>query len=383
MKKSRMIIAVIVIAVLAGGGFLMFGRKKKEDVQYTFGSVSKGRIIQKVSATGTVNPEVQVLIGSQVSGKISELFADFNSPIKQGQMLAKIDPLIYQSRVDQAKFNLNLSRENMKKNEVTLKDAEKTLKRMETLNKTGFASDKELDDARTAYDSAVAQIGVTKAQIDQLKAALEEARTNLKYTNIISPVDGIIVTRNVDVGQTVVASMQTPTLFVAAKDLTRMKINTNVDEADIGKISVGQDVEFTVDAYPERTFNGKVSQIRNSPLTVQNVVTYDVVIDVSNPELILKPGMTTNVNITTSIEDNVLRVPNAALRFIPRDLREQMAKNLEMKKKYGFKVWKLGKDNSPVSVDVKPGVTDDIYTQIAGGDIKENENVIVEAIYKE
>lgn len=390
MKKKTVVYIVLIIAVIAISTYFFFRSSKRSDVKYITESVTRGKIVQKVTATGTVNPEAMVIIGSQVSGKISELYVDFNSPITKGQLLAKIDPLIYQSRVDQARFNLNLARENLKKNEVTLKDAEKTLRRKEELRKKSFASDEELDSAQTAYDLALAQINVTKAQIDQQKAALEESQTNLKYTNILSPVDGIIITRDVDAGQTVVASMQTPTLFTAAKDLTRMQINTNVDEADIGKIAFGQDVEFTVDAYTGKIFNGKVSQIRNSPQTLQNVVTYDVVVDVSNPEKILKPGMTASVSVTTSVKDDVLRVPSSSLRFIPRDIREKMIKDIRLKKEYGYKVWKEGdgvksskEAENLVSVDITPDVADDFYTEVASGGLKEGDKVIIEAVYKE
>ncbi len=233
----------------------------------------------------------------------------------------------------------------------------------------------DLDTAETNYETANASVSAAKSQVAQTEAALNLAETNLRYTKIVSPVDGIVVSRNVDVGQTVAASFQTPTLFTIAQDLTKMQIDTSVDEADIGKVKVGQDVEFTVDAYPDITFKGKVWQVRNAPITVQNVVTYDVVINVDNPELKLKPGMTANVSIIVSIKKDVLKIPNAALRFKPSE------KGPTAPEKKGPGVWILEKDK-PKRIPVSLGISDGNYTELATGKISEGQELIVESLTK-
>ncbi|RMF94994.1 MAG: efflux RND transporter periplasmic adaptor subunit [Candidatus Schekmanbacteria bacterium] len=383
MKRKTLLFSLIIALAVLVGAYYFFKPPKEYNVEYITAPVTRGKIIQKVTATGTVNPKALVIIGSQVSGKVSEIYVDYNSRVKKGQLLAKIDPQLFQARVDQARYNLRLAKNNLEKNEVLLRDAELKLKRIKALNEAGFASDQELDSAQNAYDSALAQVEVSRAQVEQQKANLEEAETNLKYTNIISPVDGIIVSRNVDVGQTIVASLQTPTLFLAAKDLSVMQIETNVDEADIGRVKVGEDVEFTVDAYPDRVFNGKVSQIRISPQTVQNVVTYVVIIDVDNSDLILKPGMTANVNITTGVKDNVLRIPNAALRFMPREEKEKMRRNENYKKYISRGVWKLVSEREIKRVEVKTGISNSQYTELVEGEISEGDKLVIDAIYED
>jgi HlyD family secretion protein len=307
--------------------------------------VERGDIAFVVTATGTINPVITVLVGSQVSGTIKALYADYNSIVKEGQLIAQIDPAIFQAQVDQAKAsvltnqanllnaqsNLVNAKANLVKAEVTVVDAKRTLDRNLPLVEKKVIAQATMDTAQTNYDTAVAQRDVakaqvesatsqvesSKAQVEQAKAALKMAETNLRYTTIQSPVNGTVISRNVDVGQTVAASLQAPTLFTIAKDLTQMQVDTNVSEADVGRVEVGQDAIFTVDAYPEKTFRGKVSEIRNAPITVQNVVTYDVVIQVDNKDLKLKPGMTANVSIQIEHKERVLKVPNAALRFRP------------------------------------------------------------------
>ncbi|HPD61120.1 MAG TPA: efflux RND transporter periplasmic adaptor subunit, partial [Thermodesulfobacteriota bacterium] len=237
----------------------------------------------------------------------------------------------------------------------------------------GLIARSDLDTAETNYETAKASVSAAKAQIAQAEAALKYAETNLQYTRILSPVDGIVISRNVDVGQTVAASFQTPTLLTIAQDLTKMQIDTNVDEADIGKIAVGQDVDFTVDAYPEITFKGTVWQIRNAPIIVQNVVTYDVVIKVDNPELKLKPGMTANVSIITAIKKNVLMIPNAALRFIPSE------KEIKEKAQKGPGIWILEK-GKPQRIPIVTGISDGNYTEVISGALKEGQEVIIESL---
>jgi HlyD family secretion protein len=296
---------------------------------------------------------------------------DFNSPVKKGQVIAEIDPSLFEAQVEQARANVLVAKANLKKAEATLADAAKNLERTKTLFAKDLIARSELDTAETNYQTALAQVGAAKAQLAQAEAALKSAETNLRYTKIVSPVDGVVISRNVDVGQTVAASFQTPTLFTIARDLTKMQINTNVAEADIGKIAVGQTVNFTVDAYPDEVFHGQVSQIRLAPTNIQNVVTYDVVILVDNPELKLKPGMTANVSIITAERRGVLRVPNSALRIS----LERLGKEAESKPE-GPGVWVLEK-GKPKFVKVTLGVSDGNYTEVVSG-LEEGQEVIID-----
>jgi HlyD family secretion protein len=311
---KKILVSVVLAAVLAVGGFYLL-KNKGNGVQFKTVRVSRGDLRATVTATGTVSAVTTVLVGTQVSGTVKQLFVDYNSPVKKGQLLAQIDPALSEAKVAQSRANLQAAAANVEKAEAALQDADRTLERNRTLFARNFIARSDLDTADTNRLSALAQLNVAKAQVEQQKAALNQDETNLNYTRILSPVDGTVISRNVDIGQTVAASFQTPTLFSIAQDLTRMQIDTNVDEADIGKVRVGQSVQFTVDAYPDSTFSGKVSEIRNAPTTVQNVVTYDVVVKVANPDLKLKPGMTANVSIITALEKGVLKIPNAALRF--------------------------------------------------------------------
>jgi HlyD family secretion protein len=344
---------IVIICVLLAGGFLLyqFLGQKGSNQKFRTMKVERGEISSIVTATGTINPVITVLVGSQVSGTIKALYADFNSRVKEDQVIAQIDPAIFQAQVDQAKANvlnteanvLNIqanlrnAQANLVKADVAVLDTKRTLDRNQPLVERKVIAQSTMDTAQTNYDTAVAQqesakaqiesakaqVESTKAQVAQTKAALKLAETNLRYTTIRSPVNGTVISRNVDVGQTVAASLQAPTLFTIAKDLTQMQADTNFSEADIGRIGQGQEATFTVDAYPERTFRGKVSEIRNAPQTVQNVVTYDVVIQVDNKDLKLKPGMTANVTIMVAHREGVLKIPNAALRFQPQMARKE------------------------------------------------------------
>jgi HlyD family secretion protein len=264
-----------------------------------------------------MNAVTTVLVGTQVSGTVKSLHVDFNSRVKKGQIIAEIDPETFQAQVDQAKANLSAAKANVLKARAVLQDSARTKDRNKQLFSRNLIAKSDLDTSEANYDSNDAQVAATLAQVAQTEAALRFAETNLKYTRIVSPVDGIVVSRNVDVGQTVAASFQTPTLFTIAQDLTKMQIDTSVDEADIGKIRTGQDAEFSVDAYPDNIFHGNVHQIRIAPITVQNVVTYDVVVKVDNTDMKLKPGMTANVSVVVASREDVLKVSNAALRFRP------------------------------------------------------------------
>ncbi|MBI5039190.1 MAG: efflux RND transporter periplasmic adaptor subunit [Nitrospirae bacterium] len=372
MKK---ILTGIVLIVIAGLIVFFLFRNKGNEVQFRTARVSSGEIKETVNATGTVNAVTTVLVGTQVSGTIKQINVDFNSPVKKGQVIAQIDPALFDAQVEQSGANLLSARANKEKAVAALTDSKRTVDRNRELFSRNLISKSELDTAETNYETAKAQLTVTDAQIAQAEAALKLTGTNLTYTSILSPVDGIIVSRNVDVGQTVAASFQTPTLFTIARDLTKMQIDTNVDEADIGKIIVGQNVEFTVDAYPDTTFRGEVWQIRNAPITVQNVVTYDVVIKVDNSGLKLKPGMTANVSVITAVKTGILKIPNAALRFKPADIERDNSKER------GPGVWIIEKDK-PRRIRVKIGISDGSYTELIEGEVKENVELIVESLTK-
>jgi HlyD family secretion protein len=350
-KKKYWIIMVIVVLVVVGGYFIYrLADQKGSNQKFRLMKVERGEVNLVVTATGTINPVINVLVGSQVSGTIKALYADYNSQVKEGQVIAQIDPAIFEAQVEQgranvlnaqanqlsAQSNLENAKANLVKAEVAVVDTKRTLDRNRPLLERNVIAQATLDTAQANYDTAVAQKEVTraqvesaksqvessKAQVEQAKAALKVSETNLRYTTIRSPVNGTVISRNVDVGQTVAASLQAPTLFTIAKDLTQMQVDTNVSEADVGRITVGQDATFTVDAYPERIFHGKVSEIRNAPIIVQNVVTYDVVILVGNRDLKLKPGMTANVSVMIAHREGVLKTPNAALRFRPESAKQ-------------------------------------------------------------
>jgi HlyD family secretion protein len=375
MKK---IIIIGLIVVIALGVVLFFVFKNNDSKQkYVTDNITRGDIKSTVSATGTVNAVTTVQVGTQVSGTIQKLFVDFNSPVKKGQLLAQIDPAIFEAQVGQARANLLSARANLEKSQVMLRDTKTTWERNKILYAKNFISKSDLDTSETNYLSALAQIKVSEAQIQQAQAALDSSAINLKYTKILSPVNGTVISRNIDVGQTVAASFQTPTLFTIAQDLTKMQIDTSVDEADIGKVKASQKAAFTVDAYPESPFNGKVSVVRNAPITVSNVVTYNAVIIVDNTGLNLKPGMTANVSIETESKQSVLRVPNAALRFKPAIATV----NTDQKGARGPKgpgVWIL-ENNKPKNVKITTGISDGNYTEVISSELIEGQQIITDS----
>lgn len=373
MKKY--VIGTFIIVVLGIALYLAL-RNKDNGMKFKTEKATRGDVVSTVTATGTVNAVTTVLVGTQVSGTIKNIYADFNSPVKRGQLIARIDPAVFEAQVAQARANLLSARANLEKAETARVDTERTMERSRELFSRNLIAKNELDTSVTNYDTAKAQVSVARAQISQTEAALRIAETNLRYTRIISPVNGIVVSRNVDIGQTVAASFQTPTLFNIAQDLTKMQIDSSVAEADIGKIKVGQPVEFTVDAYPDSPFRGSVSEIRNAPISVQNVVTYDAVIKVDNPELKLKPGMTANVSIIVSSKKDVLRVPNAALRFRPTEKRGKT-----QQKEKGNGVW-ITENKKPKRIAVSTGISDGNYTELLSDDIKEGQELIVESLAK-
>lgn len=338
-----------------------------EGPSYRTEPVTRGDVQQTVTATGTVNPVTTVQVGTQVSGTIKALYADFNARVTKGQIIAQIDPAFYETQLAQAQANTDRAA-------AALRDAERILTQNRALLARNLIAKNEYDAAETGYDSA-------KAQLAQAKAALQSAATNLSYTKIYSPVDGVVISRSVDVGQTVAASFQTPTLFLIAQDLTKMQIDTNVAESDIGAVMLGQDVEFTVDAYPDAPFKGKVWQKRQAPITVQNVVTYNVVVQVGNKDLKLMPGMTANVAIIITTKQGVLKVPNAALRFRMTDRPAGAAGGESKNEKKGPAVWVL-ENKAPKRIAVVPGISDGIVTEVLSGELKEGQQVIVESLRK-
>ncbi len=370
---KKILLAIVIVLILGGSAFWLL-KSNENAPKFRTDKVTKGNIVSTVTATGTVNAVTTVLVGTQVSGTIKNLYVDFNSPVRKGQQIAQIDPTIFQAAVDQAKANLLSAQANLEKAETALVDAKRTYGRNKELFARNLIARSDLDTSETAYDTDKAQIASAKAAVSQAEASLKSAETNFQYTKIVSPVDGIVVSRNVDVGQTVAASFQTPTLFTIAEDLTKMQIDSSIVEADIGKVKVGQTVDFTVDAYPEITFKGSVVQVRNAPIIVQNVVTYDVVVGVSNPDLKLMPGMTANVSIIISSKKDILRIPNSALRFRPEGFKP----TAEQK---GVGVW-VNENGELKRIKITTGITDGNFTELVSGDLKEGQELVVEMTSK-
>jgi HlyD family secretion protein len=401
MKGKRIFSLVIAILVLAGTGygFWRWGSSPKES-PYVTTAVQRGTVTQVVSSTGTLQAVVTVLVGSQISGTIDKLFADFNTKVQAGQVVAQLNQDKFKAAVDQARANLLAAESNLAKAKVSVVDAQRTLERNRELRKRELMAQSELDAAQTAYDAALAQLEVNKAQTAQAQAALNQAMVDLNNTVIRSPVDGIVISRNVDVGQTVAASLQAPTLFTIANDLAKMEVHTNVDEADVGNVSEGQEVTFTVDAFPARRFRGRVHQVRNAPTVVQNVVTYDAVVRIDNKELLLKPGMTANVQFLVNRKEDVLTIPNMAMRFKPPDQKNEAQELLRQEqsraaptvgarrtsrspggggggrggRRITIYVLSAGKAEP---VEVQLGITDGSKTEVRDGELREKDAVII------
>ncbi|PYR94564.1 MAG: hypothetical protein DMF84_05265 [Acidobacteria bacterium] len=314
---KKLITIIIVLIAIGAVGAAYYVRRGGPEPTVTTLQISRGDVVDQVGATGTLQAVTTVQVGTQVSGTVDEMYADFNSIVKKGQVIARLDPSILQTQVETAKANLVNAEANLERQKVAVFDAETKLSRARELAARNLLPKADLDAADATAKQAAAQLRSTESQIVQAKAAVNKAAVDLGHTIITAPIDGIVISRNVDRGQTVAASMQAPTLFVIAADLTKMQVNANIDESDVGRMRPGQTVHFRVDAYPTDQFIGTVHQVRLNPTTVQNVVTYSTLIDVPNPDLRLKPGMTANVNIEIARKSNVLRVPNAALRFRP------------------------------------------------------------------
>jgi HlyD family secretion protein len=438
LKLTKKKISIIVLLAAAVGIFAAFELRSKGPVQYYTAKVENGEIKQVVEATGTINAVITVQVGSQVSGAISKLYVDFNSHVKKGQVIAQIDPALFEGALAQAKADLANARANLAvavantaKARATEVQAKADYDRNVSLSKQGVISQQTLDLARANAESAAAQVAgalateeQARAQVLQKQAAVQVSQTNRDYTTIHAPIDGTVVARNVDVGQTVAASLQAPTLFTIAQDLTKMQVYAKTDESDVGQIRRGQKISFKVDAYPRDTFSGTVSQVRMNSTVVQNVVTYDTIIDFDNPELKLFPGMTAYVTIPVATAANVVKVPNGALRYKPdlsaeeihalyqqygipeggQGQRRQGAGNTgdEAKAQTGGRngggrpeggsssessgarnetqvVWKLLDDKSLQPVRIKTGITDHTFTELVqevNGGLKPGDDVI-------
>ena len=362
--KKRIIIP-ITIALVLGAGFCANLNANK--VTYQTEKLTKCTITDVVEASGTINPVNIVSVGSTVSGLMKEIYVDFNSEVKKGQLLAQIDPANFQAAVDQNKAQINNAQANLAKLNAQLVMAEKTYNRYKNLYAKNFIARSELDQAESDYLAQKAAIGAQRASIAQARASYKTAMTNLGYTKIIAPVDGTIISRDIDVGQPVAASFQAPELFKIAQDLTKMQIEVNVSEADIGQVKEGQEVEYTLDGYPDSTFYGKVTQVRLDSTTTSNVVTYTVIVSVSNEDLKLKPGMTANVSIITKRSENVLCAPSIALKFSPET-------NGQKYKNQG--IWILDK-GKPNRIDIKQGSSDDSNVEIISDSLKVGDDVII------
>ena len=402
MKKRLPWILGLVIVLAGVFAFWRYGQAHRApDVTFKTQAIEKRRISGKVTATGTLQALVTVQVGSQVSGRILKLFADFNSPVKKGALVATIDPQLFQAAVEQAHANYVSADASVVKAKAQALDADRQYARATALHAEGLASQTDLDTAETNAGVAKAQIDVAKAALEQARASLNQVQVNLSYTKIVSPIDGVVISRSVDVGQTVAASLQAPVLFTIAEDLRKMQVNTNVAEADVGRLQPDMPAFFTVDAFPGQRFRGRISQIRNAAQTLQNVVTYDAVIDVDNADLKLRPGMTANVTVTYAEKDGVLAVSNSALRFRPPPEMPGAPAATERKRSPGAgtgggtrardggapgdapasderTVWlQKGPGAEPATVQV--GLTDGTYTEVLSGGVKEGDLVITDA----
>jgi HlyD family secretion protein len=314
----RALVWIVVVLLAAAGGYAAFRRfSRREAPTLETAKVERGRIAARVTATGTLSALVTVQVGSQISGRIQSLDADFNSEVKKGQRIARIDPQLFEAALEQARANHLAAQANVARAKAQAADAERQRNRAQALADKQLIALAERDTAIASAAAALAQVQAAEGALAQARASLQQAQINLGFTTIVSPINGVVISRNVDVGQTVAASLQAPTLFTIAEDLRKMQVHTSVAEADVGKLAPGQEATLRVDAYPNQPFTGSINQIRNAPQTVQNVVTYDAVIDVDNGELKLKPGMTANVTVVFADREDVLKIPNAALRFRP------------------------------------------------------------------
>ena len=362
-KKRHIIAGTVIIVVLAS---CIIGVTNSKKVHYQTKPIKRCTITEVVEASGTINPVNTVSVGSTVSGLIKEIYVDYNDVVKKGQILAQIDPANFEATVQQNQAQINNAQANVAKLQAIADFDRQQYIRYKKKYEKNFVAKSELDEKYSTYKSDLAQISAARAQISQYQASLKTAMTNLGYTKIIAPVDGTIISREIDLGSPVAASFQAPELFTIAQDLTNMQIEVSVSEADIGNVQEGQDVTYTIDGYPDMNFKGKVTQVRLSPTTESNVVTYTVIVDVNNEDLKLKPGMTANVSIITDRSENVLCAPNIALKFTP-DINGPKYKNQG--------IWILEK-GKPQRIEIKTGANNDTNTEIISDKINEGTEVI-------
>ena len=363
-KKKRVIIPLVIALVV---GEICINNIKSNQIHYQTQKLERCTITQVVEASGTINPVNTVSVGSTVSGLMKEIYVDYNSEVTKGQLLAQIDPATFQAQVDQNRAQINNAEANLAKLNAEMVYAEKTYIRYKNLYKKNFVARSELDQAESDYLAKKASIGAQRASIAQSRASYNTAMTNLGYTKIVAPVDGTIISRDIDVGQPVAASFQAPELFTIAQDLTKMQIEVNVSEADIGSVKEGQEVEYTLDGYPDSTFYGKVTQVRLDSTTTSNVVTYTVIVSVNNDDLKLKPGMTANVSIITKRSENVMCAPSVAMKYSPET-------NGQKYQNQGIWVLENGK---PKRIDIKEGASDDSNVEIISKVLKVGDKIII------
>ncbi len=368
MKKRYIIIGLTIVLVICS----IFLLKQKSGPKYITKVIEKGTITQYVEASGTIKPINTIEVGTQVSGTVAKIYVDYNSTVKKGQLLAELDPSLFEANVDQSKAKLRNANAAYSKANSTLAYKKNNYQRYKHLYEKNYVSKDDVELAQANYLQAKAEVDSAKAEVSAAKASLDNNLTNLRYSKITSPVDGVVISRAVDVGQTVAASFNTPTLFEVAQDLTKMQIETSVSEADIGKIKVGQSAKYSLDGYQDRVFEGKVSQVRLASTTTNNVVTYSVIISVDNEEGLIIPGMSANVSIIVGSAQDVLCVDNKAFKFSPSNNN----------KKYETQgIWILDKQE-PKRVEVELGLSDDNKTQVISRELQVNDKVIIQDLNK-
>jgi HlyD family secretion protein len=374
----RNVVVVTVIAAAVAGawwGLRIRAARSAQSVHYEVATIQRGHIQAKVTATGTVNPIKTVQVGTQVSGTIQGLGANFNSVVEPGQMIAQIDPRLFQASVNQARANLLVAHANTRKARISARDARRIAGRNHELANQQLIAQQTADTSEANAQVAEAAVDAAAALETQAQAALETSKLNLAFTKIVSPINGTVISRNVDVGQTVAASFASPTLFLIGEDLTKMQVDTNIAEADIGRLSRGLAASFTVDAYPTETFHAVVREIRISPQVIQNVVTYDAVLEVANPGSRLAPGMTANVELVYADRSDVMRVPNAALRFHPKP---ELVRGAIPSPALGHKLVWIERDGKLAPVDIVAGVSDGTWTELVEGKLGPDDHLVIE-----
>ncbi len=370
-------IAGLIVLVIVAVFFIQ--SRKSGDIEYRTVAARTGNLNVSVTATGKLQPVNKVDVGSEVSGNIEAVLVDFNDHVKARDVLARLDTAQLEAKVAEARAGLAATEAAVRQAEATVKEAKAKFARARSLSEKGFSSVQDLETQEAAYDRAVANVAAAEAQVTVSRAALEAIETNLDKAVIRSPIDGTVLSRLVEEGQTVAATFQTPVLFTLAEDLRQMRLHADIDEADVGQVREGQSATFTVDAFPERQFSATVTQLRNSAYEVQGVVTYEGILTLDNPDLILRPGMTATAEISTATRENVLMVPNGALRFTPPDTQKKKGGPAVATTGLGSDVWVL-QDGNPVPVPVVKGASDGQWTEILSGDVHAGQDLLVDVV---